>query len=342
MVHRAQELAELAARLKRAKNVKEVFEGNPASDYRRLAKLCHPDLFSPGPQQDLAQQVFRLLTQWFERALVEPRIVCSPLHRYANLQPLASGDLADVFLAQADGANYVLKVCRANRGDPLLVGEHRCLQLLARRSGDRRYREYLPSPVESFVATGELAGRQINVFTHRAGFRTLDEVREKYTAGLDARHLAWLFKRMLVAAGFAQQCGIVHGALLPPHLLIHAENHGLQLVDWTHQVKIGQRLRFIPTKYRDWYPREVLNKQPATPATDLFLAAKSLLYAAGGDPASDQWPTAVPREMQQFVNTCLYPSPRMRPQNAWQLHAEFDELLRRLFGSPKYQPLVLS
>ena len=40
--------------------------------------------------------------------------------------------------------------------------------------------------------------------------------------------------------------------------------------------------------------------------------------------------------MRQFVNTCLYPAPRMRPQDAWQVHEEFDALLLRLFGPPRF------
>jgi hypothetical protein len=269
-----------------------------------------------------------------------PQLV-SPTRTYTNLLPLACGDLADVFSAEADKQRYVLKICRDNACNSLLVAEQRMLQMLAQRSGKTQYRQYNPSPVESFVATGELAGRQVNVFTYRDGFHTLESIRAAVPAGLDARHLGWLFKRMLVAMGFAHRCGLVHGAILPPHLLVQPEDHSLQLVDWIGAVKLGQRLSFIPEAYSEWYPREVLHKKPATAATDLFLAAKSLVYAAGGNPVTGHWPDAVPRQMRQFVDTCLFPAPRRRPQDAWRLHEEFDELLCRLFGPPEYHPLVI-
>jgi hypothetical protein len=181
----------------------------------------------------------------------------------------------------------------------------------------------------------------VNVFLARDGFFTLAAIRERYPAGLDARHLAWLFKRMLVAAGLARQGGVVHGAILPPHVLVHAENHGIQLVDWIQSVKIGRPISVIPTRYRDWYPPEILNREPAVAASDIYLAAKCLIYAAGGDPVGQRWPDSVPIEMRRFVNTCLFSSPHKRPQDAWQLHEEFDELLRQLFGSPKYHPLAM-
>lgn len=335
---------ELAALLDRANTAADVFGSEPEAEYRRLAKLCHPDRFHTAAEQATAQRVFVALTGWWERLAGSrpPAAIDSPRRQYAILRQVAEGDLADVHLASSENIRYVLKICRPNGGNSFLMAEDRCLRRLAKRSGDRRYREYLPIPVESFLGSDALAGRQINVFAHRDGFHTLEAILARHPAGLDARHLAWIFKRMLVVAGFAHTCGLVHGAILPPHVMLHAENHGLQLVDWTTTVPIGQRLGFVPARFRDWYPPEVLHKQAATAATDIFLAAKSLLYIADGDPRSDRWPDSIPREMRQFLNTCFYPSPRMRPQNAWQLHEEFDELLRRVFGEPKYHTLVMA
>jgi hypothetical protein len=154
--------------------------------------------------------------------------------------------------------------------------------------------------------------------------------------------LAWVFKRLLAVLGFAHACDLVHGAVLPPHVMIHAENHGVQLLDWIHAVPIGGTLDFVPAAYRDWYPPEALDREPAGPATDIYLAAKCLIYLAGGDPVAERWPASVPDSMRRFIATCLYPAPRMRPQDAWKLHEEFDELLERLFGAPKYHRLVMA
>ncbi len=337
-------LDQLADLMDRAANAFEVFGRDPEAEYRRLAKLCHPDLFPPGPVQDRATRVFRRLTELLEAARqgAVPRVILSPSRKYELLDQLAAGDLADVHLAVADAARYVLKITRPTGGNPLLASEARHLKLLARRSADRRYREYLPRLVESFVVPGTGGDRQANVFVHREGFYTLEAIRRQHANGLDARHLAWIFKRILAVLGFAHSCGLVHGAILPPHVMLHAENHGLQLLDWIHAVPAPSVLAFIPTAYRDWYPAEVLRREPASPATDIFLAAKCLIYAAGGDPAAGRWPEAVPVEMQRFIDTCLFAAPRMRPHDAWKLHEEFDGLLGQLFGPPKYHRLVMS
>ncbi len=263
-----------------------------------------------------------------------------PCRKYELLGDLAVGDVSDVALAQADGCRYVLKISAAAVTNRLLANEVRQLKALNKRYRNGHYAAYLPQLVETFIDT--TTRRQVNIFEYRDGFYSLDEIRRQYPAGLDARHLAWIFKRMLVVLGMAHNCGLVHGAVLPPHVMVHAENHGLQLLDWTQTVPVGRSLEFVPTAYRDWYPPEVLRREGVGPATDIYLAAKCLIYVAGGDPLTARWPEHVPEPMRRFVDTCLLPAPRIRPHDAWKLHEEFDALLRTLFGSPAYHQLVMT
>jgi hypothetical protein len=337
-------LDQLADLLNRAKTPLDVFGHDTLKQYCRLAKLCHPDLFLPGAEQDKAARIFRRLTELRDAALQSATLqsILSPTRKYETLEQLATGDLADVHLAVADGKHYVLKIPRPVAGNPLMAAEARHLKTLTTRCGDRRYREYLPKLIETFTVPSATGDRQANVFAHRDGFYTLEAIRRQHPAGLDARHLAWIFKRLLTVIGFAQTCGLVHGAVLPPHVMLHADNHGLQLLDWIHAVRTDSLQTFIPTTYRDWYPAEILRRELAGPSTDIFLAAKCILYAAGGDPITGCWPNTIPAPIQRFIDTCLFAAPRMRPQSAWDLHEEFDELLGQLFGPPKYHRLVMS
>ena len=281
-------LDDLAALLGRAASAEEVFGSDVEGSYRRYVKICHPDHFSPGAEQEKAAKVFMRLTSWLEvaKGAASKQIIHSPARQYETVKQLAEGDLTDVHLATADNVPYVLKIARLTGGNPLLAVEERLLKRLCTRCGDRRYREYLPNLTESFTIPGINGQRRVNAFAHRKGFYTLDAVRRRHPGGLDARHLAWIFKRMLTIIGFAQTCGLVHGAVLPPHVMVHAENHGLQLLDWIHTVRIGRPLTFIPTNYRDWYPSEVFERTAAVTATDIFLAARCLIYMAGGDPVA--------------------------------------------------------
>ncbi len=264
-------------------------------------------------------------------------------HCYTLQRLLAVGDVADVHLASAENepeAHYLVKASRVPEGGPLLDNERKTLAQLLTAAGETTYRKYLPTLIESFPATDRIAKR-INVFRAEPGFRTLEQVHEQLPA-LDGRHLGWIFNRLLTVLGFCHRQGILHGAILPCHVLIHPGNHGLRLVGWGQSVKANHRIKTIVARYRDWYPREVPTKQAAVPATDLFLAARCLLYLAGGDPVTNWLPDAVPPPLQRFIQTCLLPGPGMRPDDAWAVLEEFNEVLRQLYGPPKFHELDLS
>ncbi len=176
---------------------------------------------------------------------------------------------------------------------------------------------------------------------YQPGLYTLEQVHDQHPR-LDGRHLAWIGKRLLTVLGFAHRQGLVHGAVLPCHVLLDPANHGLQLVGWGHSARLGERLQTISTRHRAWYPSEVLGKQPTSVGTDLFLTARCLVYLAGGDPLRDALPASVPAAMQRFLHGCLLPRASMRPDDAWDLLDEFDELLHDLYGPPKFHHLTMT
>src|SRR5689334_11235717 len=106
---------ELADLLNRAATAEDIFGDNPSDTYRRLVKLCHPDLFPAGVQQIDAQRVFVQLTARWQQfhSVKTPVEIVSPSRRYMIDKKIATGDLADVYLAKARKSQYVIKVCRS-------------------------------------------------------------------------------------------------------------------------------------------------------------------------------------------------------------------------------------
>jgi hypothetical protein len=258
--------------------------------------------------------------------------------RYDLAGDLGFGDLCDVHAAVHAQDRFILKIARVNGLDHLLAKEFALLEDLQERAKSTVYRNYLPEPVE----TQEREGRRTNVFRWREGYRTAEEIRKRYPRGLDGRHVAWMFNRTLEVLGFVHRAGWVHGAVLPPHLLFHPEDHGLRLIDWIHAERLNETIRFVPDRFADWYPIECRGRKPASPSTDLYLAAKSMIYLAGGDPASGDIPKSVPAEIRRFLEACLLESPSMRCQDAWQLRDDFARVLEGVYGPPKFVPLVMT
>jgi hypothetical protein len=274
-----------------------------------------------------------------------PVRIQGPRRVYTLQHLVAVGDVAEVHLATvADDTSqtpYLLKISRVPEGPAHLDIERRRLTKLLAAAGETTYRNYLPALCESLVPMNDRPARWFNAFRFETGFYSLEQVHEQHPA-LDGRHLAWIFKRLLTVLGFCQRQNIIHGAVLPCHAMLHAAGHGLQLVGWGQSVRAGERLRSVPARFRDWYPPEVQHGRCARPATDLFLAARCVVYLAGGDPVTNRMPEAVPLPMQRFLDSCLLESARMRPDDAWGLLDDFDELLFALYGPPKFLELTMT
>ena len=115
--------------------------------------------------------------------------------------------------------------------------------------------------------------------------------------------MAWMWRRLLIALGFAHTCGMIHGAVLPSHVLIQPEQHGLVLIDWSYAVSnpaTGDYIPAIVTEYQAWYPAEVLAKEPPSPSTDLYMGAMCMIYLLGGDPVTGAMPESTPKRIQSF------------------------------------------
>ena len=79
------------------------------------------------------------------------------------------------------------------------------------------------------------------------------------------------------------------------------------------------------------YPPEVLLDRTAGPATDIYMATMLMTRLIG---------SRIPASLRRFAAGCTYDAPRMRPQDAWALLGEFDDLIHQLYGPRKFRPFV--
>jgi len=313
--------AEAIALIEAASGPGELFGADAARSYRRLARLTHPDT-CPGDER--TARAFAKLASLWQR------------HQAA----LRSGRQAGPLVARGDMANLyrfgpgLLKLVRDPADNDLMRREAEALTRL-RDQADARFRAYFPSLVRALRQEDIRSGirRHANLIGPLTGFRSLAEVRSAFPAGVDPRDAAWMWRRLLVAAGAAHRAGVIHGAVLPEHVMIHPAEHGLVLVDWCYSVPApAGRLRAVVQRYRPWYPPEVLAGQPAGPDLDIWLATRCMTELIGG---------RMPPRMAAFARGCLLASPARRPRDAWRLLAEFDELLECLYGPRTYRPFAM-
>jgi serine/threonine protein kinase len=312
--------AEAVARIDNASSFADLTGGDPAAEhaYRKWAKIVHPDGVSAA-QSATATQAFAKLSGLFQGR--HGSTIKTPKGEYRVGGKVAEGDIAD--LSAVDGGAALLKVPRNPADNDLMATEAEALRRL-RTAGDPKYRPYAPKLIDSFIHEDAQRNRRtVNVLERQNGFVPLSRI----TGRIDPRDGAWMWRRLLVALGWAHRAGVVHGAILEEHVLIHPGEHGLVLIDWCYS---GTRPTAIVANRRDVYPSEVLDDRTATAATDIYMATGVM-----------QRLIEMPRAMRRFAAGCRYAAPRMRPQDAWALLGEFDELLDNLYGPRTFRPFTL-
>jgi hypothetical protein len=307
-----------------------------ARHYRRLARLLHPDTAPPGRADEAEAAFVRLTALWRRHTGAGPTLTTAR-GAYPLGPVLATGDLA---VLRAGGPDTVLKIPRRPADNDLMGREADALTRL-HTVADARHRAYAPRLVESFRHRGpDGTERRINALQRLRGFHTLAEVRALHPGGLDPRDAAWMWRRLLVALGWAHRAGIVHGAVLPEHVLIHPAQHGLALIDWCYSTERGDTVPALVERHRALYPSEVTGRRPATEATDIHLAS-----ACVGQLMGDR----APKPLRAFLHGCTLPAPGLRhggpqarrPHDAWRLLAELDEVLERLYGPRTFRPFTM-
>ncbi|WP_174532874.1 serine/threonine protein kinase [Micromonospora chalcea] len=288
----------------------------PARRYRELVGALHPDRLGaadPLVRAAAAEALVTVTTRWRTPA------------------PMYAGDVADL---HDHGDGRLLKVARHPGDNDLMAREARALRRIAER-GDAKHLAYVPRLVDSYPARDPSTGvqRQVNELVTVPGLRSLDDVRRAYPDGLDPRDAAWMWRRLLVALGLAHRAGVVHGAVLPRHVLIEPDAHGLVLVDWCFSAEPGGLVPALVPGHEDWYPPEVAAKRQCGPGTDIAMAARCMTWLMAD---------RAPRELRAFAAGCQGAALATRPDDAWRLLRELDEVLHRLYGPRTFRPFTLN
>ena len=323
--------------------------------YRQLIRDLHPDRYPDDDAKQLATEAFAKVTTLQEQAFeaiksgkfgepVQLMTMRTPLGEHLIRSQLGPGDLTMTYASTTKiggrSRETFAKIVRSHRDNDLLKAEANALKILHGSDVEQKWRPYVSELVESFIyAEPRKPRRRVNVITGLPGFSSSDEIRAHFPGGIPTVHVVWMRRRLLIALGFAHDNGVIHGAVLPPHVMVSPSEHGIVLVDWCYASlrtdSAYSPLVAIVDRYRQWYPEEVLTKEAPTPATDIYTAARTAIYLLGGNPVTGVMPDSVPRPLRAFFNGCLQSKQSARPQNAWLLLQEFDELLERL-GGPYY------
>lgn len=319
--------------------------------YRQFALATHEDR---NPGDVWAREAFIKLQRLYDEA--KDRIkdntygvarslgfVKSLKHTYELKELIGIGNVSTSYLAQGSAGSVLVKVAHHRQYNDLLEHEAQTLTLFADRLASYSVRLYIPQIIESFFIKTDphQPPRRVSVFAPHNGYVSLADVMIEYPKGVDPRHFVWMWKRLLTVLEFAHKLDIIHGAILPTHVLVDPKTHGLMLIDWCFSIKNGAPPRAMCNGYKGWYPPEVELKRNMSPSLDLYMAAECMLYVLGKDPGTGM-PDRLPAKFARLLQGCLIANPTYRIQQAGPLFEEFDEAAKSVYGKPKFVTLPMA
>jgi serine/threonine protein kinase len=174
---------------------------------------------------------------------------------------LGRGEFSDVHLA--DRARWptervVVKTIRDPANAPRLDREWEILRKLHRSEapGAETFSRLVPEPV--------VRGARAIAFRWAPGFRhTLEDVRRMPPGGVEPRVSVWMWRRILEILSFLHRSGVVHGAVVPAHILVENGEHGVRLAGYGAA------------------------RESRPPGDDIRMSAAAIRGILGGSPALD-------------------------------------------------------
>lgn len=158
-------------------------------------------------------------------------------------------------------------------------------------------------------------------------FLTYGDVLKRLPEGIGPKHLAWMFRRLLVALGSLHETGVSHNSIDQDSVLIHPELHGVVLKDYQFSTQFGERVTAVSKQALGRLsPRFHDVKSVENGGEDLALAARLMEDGFGRQ--------SVPMWFSRFFNYVR----RAQPSDAAELLSEFDEILEEHWGKRKFVP----
>ena len=270
--------------------------------------------------------------------------------RHWDVQKLiAHGEFSDVYRAKRarwPTELVVLKILREVHNENLFENEWAVLESLHQSDapGAETFKILLPQNImRGTITAGSYTGKRASIFRWAGGFRhTFDDVHRAFPGGIPPQASIWIWRRILETLSFVHGSGFIHGAVLPPHLLIQDNEHGVRIVGYAHAGQKDEKLRPISSGFESFYPESTQGTLTLTTQLDLLMSARCITTLLGGDPLTASLPGSLPPQLATIIQRIALSNPRQTPkQDAWSIREELGTIAKEVFGPPQFIPIVM-
>ena len=304
--------------------------------FRTLAKLLHPDMRTG--ETELAMSV---LNSFYEQARAN---IAAGIYGkgwdYSSIAQIAKCEFFlryiysqnEVTTDYSTRGNVILRIPHAASTNDLMQAEVDALMRLA--VIDDGVRMFFPM-LESTLMTKTPAGiKRLNVLAYNSitenpnHLLSLRQLGSYYHNRLHPKQAAWIWRKLLVALDTAHGAGVVHGSINPDCILLEPEDHLLLLTQW--ECSTLDLKPIVAQSSAGFYPSEINLNGQTTYGLDLYMAAETMRWVGLN---------AMPDEMARYFAWIASDSTMGRVQDTSVALLEFNVLIHKLWGAPKYTPM---
>lgn len=277
-----------------------------------------------------------------------PIVIERKKHKYIIDELICEGDICSIYKAtlvkeKIHDQKVVLKIVHAPADNDLGENERAMLNKLVplydpfkKDDLEIKMARYVLPWGESFKIK-EKGLHHVNMLPFLDGFYSLKQVHKAYPS-LVFEDVVWVFNRMLEGLGYVHKKKVVHGAIVPDHFMVAPENHAGKFIDFSYAVDDDgkSKVKAIASGCRDFYAPEILEKKPALRESDIYMVGKLVVYLCGGNVKNDVIVNTYSKYFTNFIASMLIKNPSRRPNDAWALRDEFEEVMLKNYGKRKF------
>lgn len=240
----------------------------------------------------------------------------------------------------SSGKPVLLKIAKSENFNEALKRELRIIRFFQqggpgkRAATNAQVGKFLPKILSSTTINDRL----VIVMPYDEDIISVETIHSAY-GGLKPQDAAWVARRILAQVIAAEMGEMVHGSILPPHVLVNRVNHDPVHIGWAHAVDPAhERITNVVTAYKDFYPPEVFQKRRPDRRTDIYMAGQTIMYVLGVHEDAHALANSVPAAMAHVITKCTRNNPSNRYQRGAEALSALTEAVRGIWGT-EFRPL---
>lgn len=337
--------------LEDVRHPEDVFGEDPAkihSNYRILSQVYHPDV-PAGSEESFKKlgELYQSAKDKVSNGVYGQRFLFTfetKTHKYTITHQIdyLSDKVNSVYVGKdQDDQEVIVKIPYSNLDNDLIQKEFNNFTAIHKNGPSF----YFLHPIETARLNDKIVGcyrliEDPSSFDQDVSLNTWYTLQELASYVKDVpqslRHCAWIYRRILIGSSHAKRNGLFLCDITPLHVLIHPSLHGLV---FSSMVNSSQDSSITLFNYDEGiYPPETKDKSLVNESSVLYMSASTMLYVIRHCETDD---STAHSALLKFFTSIVSCTPKQRPDDSVALLKEFETLLYRIWGHPKFVNLIL-